>query len=135
MPPGNADLAQANGFKAFPGIRQGDSLIQSRYQADYQLFPTKQSGYPCRMPSSDSSPPSLSPVTRRVGCVPVLRPGSERCTMKQVSRLIGPMWNKGIFLQIRRYCQGRKVRRLKAGWLNATQTGDIARQSRASYIE
>ena len=132
MPPDKAGSAQTNGFKAFPGIRQGNPLIQSRYPADFRLFPTKQSGYPCRMPSSDSSPPSLSPVTRRVGRVPVLRPGSERCTMKQVSRLIGPMWNKGIFLQIRRYCQGRKVRWLKSGWLEATQTRDIARQSRAS---
>ena len=67
MPPDNADSAQTNGFKAFPGIRQGNPLIQSRYQADYWLFPTKQSGYPCWMPSSDSSPPFLSPVTRRVG--------------------------------------------------------------------
>ena len=65
MPPDKADSAQTNGFKAFPGIWQGNSLIQSRYPEDFRLFPTKQSGYPCHMPSSDSSPPSLSPVTRR----------------------------------------------------------------------
>ena len=68
-------------------------------------------------------------VTARV---PVLRPDSERCTMERVSRLVGPMCNRGISLQIRRYCQGRKVCRLKSGRLCAIQTGDIARQSRAS---
>ncbi|MEW4412345.1 hypothetical protein [Clostridium sp. AN503] len=51
-----ADFAQTIGFKAFSGIKQGNPLIQSQYPADFRIFPTKQSGYPCRMPSSDSSP-------------------------------------------------------------------------------
>ena len=62
-----ADFAQTNGFKAFPGIWKGNPLIQSQYLADFRLFPTKQSGYSCRMLSSDSSPPFLSLVTHRVG--------------------------------------------------------------------
>lgn len=60
-----SDFAQTNGFKAFSGIRQGHPLIPSQSSADFRVFPTKQSGYPCRMPSSDFSPPSLSPVTHR----------------------------------------------------------------------
>ncbi len=45
--------------------------------------------------------------------VPVLRPCSERCTMKQVFWLVEPMWNRGISPQINQYDQGRKVCRLK----------------------
>lgn len=69
-----AEFAQTNGFKSFPGIRQGNPLIQSQCPADFRLFPAKQSGYTCRIPSSDSSPPSLDPVTHRDRRVPVLRP-------------------------------------------------------------
>lgn len=65
MPPDNADFAQTNGFKAFPGIWQGNPLIQSQYPAYFWLYPTKQNEDSCRMPSSDSSPPSLRPVTHR----------------------------------------------------------------------
>ncbi len=65
MPPDKANLAQTNGFKAFPGIRLGNPLIQSQSPADFRVFPIKQSRYPCRMLSSDSSPPSFSPVTHR----------------------------------------------------------------------
>ena len=33
-----ADFAQTNGFKAFPGIRLGNPLIQSRYPSDFRFF-------------------------------------------------------------------------------------------------
>lgn len=113
MPPDKADFAQTNGFKAFPGTRQANPLIQSKYPADFRFFPTKQSGYSCRMPSSDSSPPLLALWRTVTARVPVLSPVSERCTMQWVFRLVEPMWNSGISLPIRRYRQGRKVCRLK----------------------
>lgn len=33
-----ADFAQTNSYKAFPGIRQGNLLIQSQYPADFRIF-------------------------------------------------------------------------------------------------
>lgn len=127
-----ADFAQTNGFKAFSGIRQKNPLIQSQYPANFWFF--LQTERISRPNAVKVIPPRLllalwRTVTARV---PVLRPDSERCTMERVSRLVGPMCNRGISLQIRRYCQGRKVCRLKSGGFAPSRRGDIVRQSRAS---
>ena len=56
----------------------------------------------------------------------------KRCTMYQVSRLVGPNVNSLTFPRIMTNRRGRKVCRLKSGVANATQSRDIARQSRAN---
>ena len=60
-----ADFAQTNGFKAFSGIRQKNPLIQSQYPANFWFFPANRADIPAECRQSDSSPPSLSPVTHR----------------------------------------------------------------------
>lgn len=77
-----------------------------------------------------SPPPSLSPVTHRDRPCAGFKTQFRRCTIERVFRLVGPIWNRGISLQIRRYCQGRKVCWLKFGWHYVTQTMDIVRQIR-----
>lgn len=49
----HADFAQTNGFKAFPASDRG--ILSIAIPGRFPVFPTKQSGYPRRMPSGDSS--------------------------------------------------------------------------------
>ncbi|ANU46959.1 hypothetical protein ADH76_29870 [Enterocloster clostridioformis] len=109
-------------------------MIQPQYSADSRLFHAKQGGYPNPMPTIGSGPQSLSPVTHRDGLCAGFKTLLGKDTMKQVFWLVEPMWNRGIFPQINQYGQGRKVCWLKVGWLDATQPGNIARQSRAGII-
>ena len=113
MPRAKADFTKNNGFKAFYGFRQGNTLIQPQYTEDSRLFRAKQGGYPNPMPTSVSGLPSLSPVTHRDALYAGFKPLLGRYTMKQVFWFVEPMWNRGTSTQISQYNQGRKVCRLK----------------------
>ena len=103
MPPAKADFTKTNGFKAFSGFWQENTLIQPQYSADSRLFRAKQGGYPNPMPTSDSIPTSFSPVTHRDGLCAGFKTQFGRCTMKQVFWLVEPMWSRGISPQINQY--------------------------------
>ena len=91
MPPDKANLAQTNGFKAFPGFWQGKPLIQSGSISEYHLFTEKQSSFPSEHRYPISTRNSLTPVTHRDHpCCP-FPAGIGRCTMSQVYRLVGSM--------------------------------------------
>ena len=132
MLPDHATFAKTNVFKAFFGFWQGNPLVQHNILRIPGFFVQNRVGYTTPMPTSNSIPPSLSPVTHRDGLCAGFKTQFGRCTMKQVFWLVEPMWSRGISPQISQYDQGRKVCRLKTGWLYATQAEDIARQSRAN---
>ena len=103
MPRAKADFTKNNGFKAFYGFRQGNTLIQPQYTEDSRLFRAKQGGYPNPMPTSVSGLPSLSPVTHRDALYAGFKPLLGRYTMKQVFWLVEPMGSRGISPQISQY--------------------------------
>ena len=117
-----ADFAQTKGFKVFPGIKQGNPLIKSQYPADSRVFPRKQSGYPCRMPSSDSSLPSVSTVAHRDRPCAGFKARLGKMYHGAGISALEPMCNRGISLQIRRYYQGQNVCWLKSGWRKSHPT-------------
>ena len=96
------------------------TLIQPQYTADSRLFVQNGVDIPILFQQAAPARHLLTLWRTVTTCVPVLRPNSEDGTIKQVFWLVGPIWNKGISPQISQYGQGRKVCRLKAGWLNAT---------------
>ena len=67
MLPDHAAFAKINVFKAFFGFWQGNTLIQHNILRIPGFFVQNRVGYTTPMPTSDSIPPSLSPVTHRDG--------------------------------------------------------------------
>ena len=108
MPPAKADFTKANGFKAFSGFWQGNPLIQPQYSAYSRLFVQNKVDIPIPCQQAALAHHLLALLRTVTADVPVLGPCSERCTMKQVFRLVEPMWNRGISPQINQYGQGQK---------------------------
>ena len=128
IPADSADTAETHGFKAFPGFWQGKPLIQSGSISEYHLFTEKQSSFPSEHRYPISTRNSLTPVTHRDHpCCP-FPAGIGRCTMSQVYRLVGSMWNNHFFLKIEKIV-GSKCVPVKGGWHKATRPEDIAQQS------
>jgi len=67
MLPDQADFAKTNGFKVLFGFWQGNTLIQHNILRIPGFFVQNRVGYTNPIPTSDSSPPSFSPVTHREG--------------------------------------------------------------------
>ena len=113
MPRAKADFTKNNGFKAFSGFWQGNTLIQPQCSADSQFFMQNRVNIPILCQQVAPARHLLDLLRTVTAGVSVLRHCSERYTMKHVFWLVEPMWNRGISPQISQYVQGRKVCRLK----------------------
>ena len=113
MLPDHAAFAKINVFKAFFGFWQGNTLIQHNILRIPGFFVQNRVDIPILCQQAALAHHLLTLWRTVTACVPVLRPGLERCTMKQVFWLVEPMWNRGICPQINQYDQSRKVCRLK----------------------